>query len=276
MKPIRPQFTNPPLIERAITVVFERLNAFTLGDYGLFWERIQEDFPVSEAVAALEPEIERYDELRVVPQQIKLVGADALPRAYFRNPNAGELVQVQADRFTFNWLKVDADHAYPHSEATFDRFFALLDSFIAFVGDRGMGSMQIVQCELTNVNAIPVSDVGESFADIATVVKIPEWRLPSGHLKLEHQAFAAKHLLLDDGGIPIGRIHSIGQPTLRLSDEQSTFRIDITARGAPLGEGLPGARSFFNEAVNGVNGIFLAMATQAGRQFWGERDGDGI
>ena len=36
------------------------------------------------------------------------------------------------------------------------------------------------------------------------------------------------------------------------------------------------SKEFFEAAVSGVNGAFLAMVTQAGRQFWGERHGDSI
>jgi uncharacterized protein (TIGR04255 family) len=264
------------LVERAITIVFEKLEKFTLGDFGLFWASIRDEFPVSEAVAAASPDIERYDGFSPTQPSVELVPADALPRAYFRNPDAGELVQVQPDRFTFNWLKTGPDHSYPHSEATLDRFSDLYRSFENFVASRGLGEVRILQCELTNVNAIPVSDVGETFADVATVLKLPDWRPDSPSVCLEGQVAGARHLMLNDEGKPFGRVHSFGQPALRVTDNELTFRLDIVARGAPLGIGLPGAHTFFAEAVSAINSVFLAATTKAGRQFWGEFDGDSV
>ena len=276
MKPVRPKFTNPPLVERAITVVFEKLDHFSLGDFGRLWSSALDGFPVSETAAPVAPDIERYDGFKVTPQTIQLVEANVLPRAYFRNPEAGELVQVQPDRFTFNWLKTGPDHSYPHSEATLERFSALFRAFELFVKDREIGKINIVQCELTNVNAIPVSDVGETFADVATVLRMPDWTTGTDSICLEGQIISSRHLMLGEDGKPFGRIHSIGQPALRITDDEPTYRLDIMARGAPLGEGLAGARAFFEEAVSGINSVFLAITTQAGRRFWGESDGDGV
>jgi uncharacterized protein (TIGR04255 family) len=276
VKPVRPKFTNPPLVERAITIVFEKLENFTLGDFGLYWASIRDDFPVSEAAAATPPDIEKYEGFSPVQQSVELVPADALPRAFFRNPDAGELVQVQPDRFTFNWLKTGPDHAYPHSEATLERFSSLYESFETFAASRGLGQIRILQCELTNVNAVPVSDVGEAFADVATVLKMPDWKTDSESVCLEGQISGARHLMLDDDGKPIGRVHSMGQPAMRVTDGELTFRLDIVARGAPLGDGLAGAQAFFAEAVSAINSVFLAITTKAGRQFWGEYDGDRV
>lgn len=276
VKPVRPKFRNPPLVERAITVVFEKIDGFSLGDFGLFWDIIRDEFPVSEAVAATPVDLERFDIFTPVQPLVELIPADALPRGYFRNSDAGELLQVQADRFTFNWLKTGSDHCYPHSEVTFARFWAFYAQFEAFLRSRELGGIKIIQCELTNVNAIPVSDVGETFADVATVLKMPEWRPDTEMICLEGQVAGARHLMLNDAGEAIGRVHSMGQPAMRVSDNERTFRLDIVARGAPLGEGLSGARGFFDEAVSAINSVFLAITTQAGRQFWGEYDGDRV
>jgi uncharacterized protein (TIGR04255 family) len=264
------------LVERAITIVFEKLEEFTLGDFGLFWAAIRDKFPVCDAGAAMAPDIERYDGFTPAQPSVELVPADALPRGYFRNPEAGELVQVQADRFTFNWLKTGPDHAYPHSEKTFERFSELYRTFESFVASRGLGEVKVLQCELTNVNVIPVSDVGENFADVATVLKLPDWKPEEPSICVEGQVAGARYLMLNDEGKPFGRVHSFGQPALRVTDNELTYRLDIVARGAPLGDGLSGAHAFFVEAVSAINSVFLASTTKAGRRFWGEYDGHSV
>ena len=217
--------------------------------------------------------MESFGSFRPSQVGIQLVSGGALPRAAFRNSLGGELVQLQSDRFGFNWIKTDDDHKYPHSEATLDRFFELLARFSDYVERRDLGHVKIVQCELTNVNVVLVSDVGESFADMATVLKLAPLEFDCDHIELENQMVGSKHLMLGDDGKPIGRVHTIGQPSLKVPNNEEAYRLDISARGAPIGEGPEGARRFFDVAVSAVNAVFLSSVTKAGRRFWGEIDG---
>ena len=50
MTPIRPEFDDPPVIEQAITLMFEPIEGFNIGDIGRFWDRVRPDFPVCQAV----------------------------------------------------------------------------------------------------------------------------------------------------------------------------------------------------------------------------------
>ena len=82
--------------------------------------------------------------------------------------------------------------------------------------------------------------------------------------------------MLDDAGTAIGRVHTAGQPAMRLEDNALAFRLDLVARGAPLGLGVVGLSAFFEAAVSAINSVFLASVTHAGRKFWGEQNGDRI
>jgi uncharacterized protein (TIGR04255 family) len=271
LTPVRPKFANPPLVERAVTVAFEPLD-LTIGDYGLFWASLKEEFPQSEAAGPIPLQLEQYDGFRPPQPQIQLVDEGTLPRALFRNSSRGELIQIQPDRFSFNWIKAGEEDRYPHSEAVLRRFFDLLGTFVDFADRRGLAQINPVQCEITNVNLIPLADVGESFVDFATLVRLPDLLVPRNLLTLESQMSGAKFLITEDDGTVIGRVHCVGQPSLRVPTNDLAFRLDITARGAPLGHGLRGVEAFFERAVSAVNGVFLANVTQAGRKFWGEQN----
>lgn len=260
-------------MERAVTIVFEKID-LTLGDYGLFWSEVRSDFPLSEAAAPVASEIEQFEGFRPIQRKVELLDASALPRALFRNEAKAELIQLQSDRFSFNWIKRGDEHEYPHSEAVFDQFFKYFEQFIAYVQRRGLGNIVPLQCEITNVNVIRISDVGNTFADVATVIKLPDLSPREPQLELESQMMGAKHVMIDDSGKPFGRVHSVAQPSLRADTQELVYRFDITARGAPIGPGVEGAKHFFDDAVSAVNGVFLAIVTQAGRQFWGEIDGN--
>jgi uncharacterized protein (TIGR04255 family) len=270
--PIRPKFHNPPLIERAISVAFKPLDGLSIGDYGLFWNEIQQEFPTSESMEPLALEIENFDDFRPIHEAVRFLPGSTVPRAAFRNSTNGELVQLQKDRFGFNWIKTSDDHRYPHSEATLKRFFDILGKFEDFIARRSLGTLEFIQCDITNVNIVLVSDVGESFADIATVIKFALLDTDYSNIQIENQLVGSKHLMLDDAGKPIGRVHTLGQPSLRVPSNESAFRLDICARGAPIGTGTQGVRKFLDVAVSAVNAAFLASTTKAGRRFWGEYD----
>ncbi len=199
---------------------------------------------MSEAMKSMATELETYDSFKPSQFSVQLLTSAILPRAAFRNHDTGELVQLQHDRFGFNWIKTGDDHQYPHSEATLERFLWLFRQFMDFADKRGLGEINIVQCELTNVNVVLVSDVGEAFSDMQTVFKLPQLGDDFSIIDLENQMAGSKHLIRDDEGKPIGRVHSMAQPALKVPSNEEAYRFDISARGAPLrhggrrGEGL--------------------------------------
>lgn len=272
MKPVRPKFSDPPLIERAITISFEPIENFAIGHYGLFWQDILADFPVSETQPLVTNEKERFSGPQAVTHMIQLLPQDTLPRAFYRNADRGELIQLQPDRFSFNWIKAGDHDEYPHSEATVDQFVKLLDRFEAFLAQHGLGPIVAIQCEITNVNVIPVSDFGGSFA-MPGAIKIPPAFSDEPFLRPESAMLATRHLIVADDGSPVGRVHMHAQPSLRVSDGEEVYRLDITARGAPLAPERGGVLAFLEVAVSAVNAVFLATVTEDARKVWGEQHG---
>ena len=109
---------------------------------------------------------------------------------------------------------------------------------------------------------------------MVTVIRLPDLDGSYEGIRLENQMAGSKHVMLDPGGNPIGRVHTMAVPSLQVDTGDLAFRFDVVARGAPLGPGFDGAEKFLNTAVSAVNAVFLASVTQAGRQFWGEKHGE--
>lgn len=273
MAPIRPKFRNPPLVERAITVCFKNLDGFSIGDYGLFWSRIRDDFTESQTAPRVDHVLETPERAAPLGHRVEEASNSLLPRAFFRNIEKGELIQVQPDRFSFNWLKATPNHSYPHSDMLFKRFFTLLAEFAEVVDVRGIGPIIYDQCEITNVNVISLADVGTEFTDIATLIKSADLGDMPSCIKLEGQLVGATYLLLGRDGDPCGRVYSLGQPSWNNKSDEPAFRLDITARGAPRSNDLEGVKIFFECAADAVNAAFLTAITTGGRKFWGEIDG---
>ena len=269
---VRPKFERPPLIEQAITVIFDELSDFSLGDFGLYWAQIRDAFPHSEAQPLIESRIEDFGEFRPREMTFRIIPAETLPRCTYRSEDGSELVQVQQDRFTFNWSG-SPDRAYPHSEATVARFAELFRGFLAYLERRAIATPAIRQCEIINVNIVPVADIGGTYADAPAFFNIPTADVLADFLPAESYAVNTQRRILREGE-PIGRLYSALSPVIRSDDGVQAYRLEITARGAPLGTTLEGVLAFFDIARSAINAAFMAATTPAARLFWREIDGN--
>lgn len=263
----RPHFRNPPIHEQAISLAYDRVRQFSIVDPGLFWCEIKEQFPIAETGPRFQAPIEVFDdrqrlvEWEVVPQI-------QIPKALFKN-GLGEVVQLQEDSFTFNWIRDAAGVEYPRYEATSSRLWDLYSLFVRFIASRYDCVPNIRQCELTNVNVIPVSQFGSDFSDIARAFRVDPfaWDVPG--LAADNFVRQRQHRIVNANGQSIGRLHSAIAPVLD-PDGQKLFRFELTARSAP-GVGSEGAaKEFFDYAHDLINGAFLESVTPAMREIWGE------
>lgn len=267
--PIRLEFERPPLIEQAISIAFEPLQNFKIVDYGLFWAEIAENFPAVSSDIPLDNPTENFEEVRSQNLSFSLMAAPPMPRAMFKN-GAGELVQVQWDRFGFNWAK-EGDADYPHSEAVMSRFLQLFETFSRFIEKRRIGELKIKQCELTNLNVIPVVEFGDDYGDMAKALKVDRLDLGIPYLKAETYIRNRQHRIVGEGGRAIGRLHTAISPVISTVDSSHAFRLEFTARSAPIIRSLDEACWFFGVARNAINGAFDALITDEMKQRWGEK-----
>lgn len=266
--PARPNFNNPPLVEQVITVIFEELSQFSIGDFGLFWDRIRVQFPVCSTQSPLEPVVESFGGFASPGVQVRLVGHDVLPRCMYRSSDSGEIVQLQRDRFTFNWSYLGGSD-YPHFEATLSRYQELLQTFSEFIADRGLSPLVIRQCEVTNVNIVPVSQFGSTFADSDKVFQTHQLTALVDELELEHTTISTQFCIRvkSEVGEPVGRLYTSINPVQSGSGELA-WRFELTARSVPLKDEAA-TNSFFAVARSAINSAFMASTTPVAHKTWG-------
>lgn len=269
--PIRLEFERPPLVEQAISVCFERLPGFSIVDYGLFWSEIAGEFPSVGNLPPLDTAVEHFDEMRIETAQLQLFDPTPLPRGMFSN-ELGELVQLQPDRFGFNWAK-RGDAPYPRSEPMMARFEDLYGRFVKFVDRRGLGEIRLRQCELTNFNILPVAEFGSDFSEIGNALKVDPLELGVPFLQAETYIRNRQHRIIDADGTPLGRLHTAIAPVFSNQDGSKAFKLEFTARSAPNIGDIDAVRRFFAVARNAVNGAFRGTVTKQMRDIWGERYG---
>ena len=271
MTPSRPNFERPPLVEQAISVVFEPIAGFRIVDYGLFWQEIAGDFPEVSVGPPYETTVEDLGSSKPRQGSLRFHHSPPLPRAMFRNPLNGELVQIQRDRFGFNWAKI-GDQQYPRSEPLMERFQELLERFSSYVESHGIGELQLRQCELTNLNVLPVSEFGRSYADLSGALLIDPIDFNIPFLVPEAVERSRQHKILGKNDEPVGRLHMAVAPVISNVDNSEAYRFELTARSAPNVASVSQAIDFLGVARAAINSAFIASVTDEMRGRWGEKN----
>lgn len=171
----RPSFRNPPVVETALSVQFENLRAFRTTHFGQFYTLVRERFPITEDKPRLEPVTESFPPLPRMPVLRIAPDSGGPGRVWFRDSAGCTLLQVQPDRFGFNWCR-NGDVEYPRYASNQPRMFDEFDRFRAFCRTEGLGEVRPNLCEVTYVNHIrPVGEqsAAEYFAEVFSGI---DWR----------------------------------------------------------------------------------------------------
>ena len=159
-----PKFDNPPVVETALGIQFVELPGFNTTHFGLFHEEICDRYAVAVDQPRLDRIIETFPKAVRTPH-FKLRTAPRPERVWFKDsPDGSRLVQLQPDRFGFNWRKPDEETQYPSYSVNSQLCLAEFRVFTEFCERQGW-PVKPDLCEVVYVNQIwPVQ--GESVIDL--------------------------------------------------------------------------------------------------------------
>ena len=103
-------------------------------------------------------------------------GLPPIPRVWFVSDDQTWVIQVQRDRFVYNWRSQSADAKYPRFPKILNSFEKCLAVFKRFLDEIGAGQLVPVQYELTYVNHVLQGQGWHSLADIGDVFPDFGWR----------------------------------------------------------------------------------------------------
>lgn len=267
----RPGFKRPPVNEVALSVQFSPLSGMTVARFGALWERYDPPFSKTEDKPPLPAVIETFEPNR--PQKLKLELVTELqpPRCWFTNDQESELIQVQSDRFAFNWRKGAPPAEYPRYEQVrkgFEKYFGM---FQDYVRDKNLGPIVPTQCEVTYVNELPVGVGWSKHRELENVLALWAGRYSDEFLgdAAEDSQVRGRYIIRAPDGRPLGRLHYNLEPRVRVTDGSQLFHFILTARGAPLGEGTSGILAFLDLGREYVVRGFTSMTTKHMHEIWG-------
>lgn len=155
------EFENPPVAEVVCGIAFDQAPDFHSSHMGLFWVHIRDEFPITEVRTPILPP----DGLKAV----ELVKFPEMIRHFYRSEDRSELVQLQQDRFLYNWLKTSKDAKYPRYKKIIRRFNQLRRKFNEFYQDLNMPPVMVKELRLEYVNHVPRGDGWETPGDINNI-----------------------------------------------------------------------------------------------------------
>ena len=270
----RPDFTDPPVTEVVLSLQFDPINGFDTPHHGLIWDLYRKKYPRTSTKETLGSAIEDFGLPKLSPSvQFKVVQQHDVPRCWFENLKGTELIQVQPDRFIFNWKSGKVGEKYPRYERVRARFRSHFKTFETFLKVNGLGKAVPNQCEVTYVNEIYPGKAWKTPGQLGRIFTVWSGRYSDTFLsKPEIVNFNHYQRILSYEGMPIGRFHTSVESRIRISDGEPMLRFTLTARGAPLKPTKKAVFDFFNLGREYVVRGFASATTKKMHEVWGRTD----
>lgn len=246
------KFTNPPINEVVIGLQFDAPE-FSAIHYGLYWEVIKSRFPVCT----------RHDPIISVDQIGQAFPELPLPRVWFESKNDKSLVQLQSDRFHFNWRKGDDSTSYPGFKNIFPNFEKEYEIFSKWSGSLDIPiTIKPRMLELTYINHIDKTSGWTGASDTNKILRSFNASEFPPFLTLKNYAanltFASNN---ESGDLSVSVKEGI-----RKTDNVPVLAIELTAR-KQIETGM--FSDWFKSAHNTIIEAFTGLTTLEAQKKWG-------
>ena len=244
------QFNKSPLTEVVCGVEFYA-PGFSSVHFGLYWQAIKERFPTKPVDR---PPINEFNSLLSFSSQPNLC------RVWFKSEKKEELIQVQSNRFYYNWRRQEKTDEYSFDDEIYVNFAREWEVFKKWCLERAEIPLKIVRYELTCVNTID-KDFG--------------WHNSNDHKKVF--SFVSKDLLLEPdifntemefklkNDLGILSVNLNQRENLDNNDSLFVF-LELTTKSANTDEDI---KTWFEQVHKLTVSTFLALLTEEIKQEWG-------
>jgi uncharacterized protein (TIGR04255 family) len=187
----------------------------------------------------------------------------------FIHRDGARLIQVQQDRFLYNWRKREAEQEYPRFHGVLDAFMRHWHEFLTSIDENELGCIVPDQYEMTYVNHIWEGQGWNTLDDLPKVFPDISWRVPSGRFLPQLEGISLK------GSFPLpdrkGRLHfSVATGTNPGGTRLLVF--ELTARGFPGAVGEEPMSDWFDLAHEWiVRGFADLTGNEIQNKVWGKR-----
>jgi uncharacterized protein (TIGR04255 family) len=164
---------------------------------------------------------------------------------WFVNEERNMLIQLQDDKFYFNWRRMQQEETYPRYNTIIEAFKTNLGIFQNFLDEEKLGSVNPQKCELTYINHIPVKEGWESLGKISEIFRDVAWSLNERFLPPPTGLGGNVVFPLPNG---YGRLNVTLQNASRKIDKLPIFIFQLTATGLGADKSMDAVWEWFGVA----------------------------
>jgi len=159
-----PTFENAPVVETVMSVQFDPLSKLTDAHLGGYWFERRNKWPKVQTQQPIDPVVESFDERGHWRQRGLAFQFGVRPeiRVQMLDKESGRLIQLQRDRFVFNWHRVGSGDDYPRFQRLREEFDAAFAEWKAFVQNGDLGEINPDVWEVVYVNHIPKGELWQT------------------------------------------------------------------------------------------------------------------
>lgn len=266
-----PEYERPPLTEVVCGVLFQPLEKF-IGPYlGLLWQQYRDEFPTAQEAPPIMPLVERVEGTASPEREASDNDLlQFLPRTWFVHKNNTGIIQLQRDRFLYNWRKVSPGDEYPRYHTVIRGFGDRYDQFLEFLNEHNLGAVKPLQYELTYINHIPEGQGWNSLEELGAVFPCFAWTRGGGRFLPPFDAVNLR------GSFPLpdrqGRLHVSVRSAERGENRERILLVDLTARGMAGDASQEAMYAWFDRAHEWiVRGFTELTGAEVQQTHWGRR-----
>ena len=262
-------FAKPPVEEVILSVLFQPLNGLLAPHLGEIWQEFKPDGfvhiveqpPIPHAVETFPNPIQQAE--------LRIGNAPDLARIWFIHEDESRILQVQRDRFTFNWRKTEFDPKYPGFSSIFERFEDFYNRFGKVINTLGIGEVAPLQYELTYIDQLFHGNGWNTLEDIGKIYNLFVDSQQSDSF------WSGAEFMNLQASFPVedlhGRLHFTTSNRVKMPEQRHTLQTDFTVRGFP--ENAEYAMNmWFKSARNHIRGKFASLFTEAIQtRVWGRK-----
>ncbi len=263
-------YTAPPVNEVYLAVQFESPVADERTALAEFWPRVLEQFPGLERQPALPRIGEQFDTPPTPPPFPFEIGTAAPPQRYwFVSGDSNRLLQVQPDRFLFNWRKVRPEDDYPRYSTLRPEFEQSFATFLDSLPPEKRDGATADWCEIGYINHVEArGDTAFSHLPLSRVLRFVD-QPPSDALAPAEDMQVQFRKVIRDQDRPTGRLYFTAAAGFRAHDQVPIYVIQLFMRGRPEGNDMNDIVNFFDRGRELIVSGFTEATTQEMHDAWG-------
>ena len=248
------KYENPPINEIVCDILFDSIEGLRAGHFGILWQKFRPDFP----------EIEDHILVAPIPgDDLETPNKFPLPRVWFIHKNENEVVQVQQNRFLYNWRKQRAADQYPGYEKVIENFEKYLSGFQEFLAAENLGNLAAREYQLVYIDLIPKGEGWGNLDDLEKVFPNLLQTIPFTNLKgINWQTIFS---------LPnnLGQLQMSIRDARRVSDDHPLLKIEFKALSNQPYEPM---REWFDAAHSTIIKLFSNLiSNEIQEKFWGRK-----